>query len=194
MASFSRDDNITVWPTLGYNFWGITKCGNTTVKTHLYELATGKQFAEKKHIRIHGVKDIIYTSRETALENGLRNFAVTRNPYDRFVSMYSDLILSRPKRGIKAGLDPDMSVDDLLDFVRDNETLDVHLRTQSSFIPVHQFLTFDIRQLSTWPLTLEPVKQKRHPSKVKHIGLNAIQKCRVYELYRKDFHNFNYLK
>lgn len=194
MDSSSRDDNITVWPTLGYNFWGITKCANTAVKTHLYELATKQKFTEAKHTRIHGEKAIIYTTREVALANGLRNFSVTRNPYDRFLSIYSDMILSRPKRGIKAGLDPAMSVDDLLDFVQNATELDVHLRTQSSFIPVHQFLTFDVKQLAAWPLSLAPVTQKRHPSKVKHIGLNALQRERVYQLYQEDFANFNYLK
>ena len=194
MASFSRDDNITVWPTLGYNFWGITKCANTAIKTHLYELATGTKFTDEKHTRIHGSKGIIYASKQEAMENGLRNFSVTRNPYDRFLSMYSDMILSRPKRGRKAGLDPDMTVDDLLDFVQAATNLDVHLRTQSSFIPAHKFLTFDVKQLATWPLALEPVKQKRHPSKVKHIGLNTLQRERVYEIYKEDFVNFNYLK
>jgi len=194
MDSFLKDANITVWPTLGYNFWGITKCANTAVKTHLYELATKQRFTDKKHTRIHGVDSIIYASRQEAMENGLRNFSVTRNPYDRFLSIYSDLILSRPKRGVTAGLDSDMKVDDVLDFVQSATELDVHLRTQSSFIPVHQFLTFDVRQLATWPLALDPVKHKRHQSKIKHIRLNTLQKERVYQLYQEDFANFNYLK
>lgn len=194
MGSSLKDANITVWPTLGYNFWGITKCANTAVKTHLYELATKQRFTDKKHTRIHGVDSIIYASRQEAMENGLRNFSVTRNPYDRFLSIYSDMILSRPKRGVVAGLDPAMSVDDVLDFIQAATEPDVHLRTQSSFIPVHEFLTFDVTQLATWPLALDPVKQKRHQSKIKHIGLNALQRERVYQLYKEDFVNFNYLK
>ena len=187
-----KDINISTWPGLGYNYWGITKCGSTTVKTHLYQLETGNVFENKKHTKIHGEVD--YITQEQALSNGLLNFATTRNPYDRFLSMYSDMVLSRPKRGIKAGVSPEMSVNDLLDFIQGTDDLDVHFKKQTDFIPNRGMLIIDIKQLGNWPLPLTPITLKKHTSKIKHIGLNQLQKERVYLLYQDDFEKLGYSK
>jgi hypothetical protein len=191
-----RDRNISTWPTIGYNFWGITKCASTTVKTHLYEVVTGDVYKETKHTRIHGVVD--YVTPEQALNNGLLNFAIVRQPEDRFFSMYNDLVLSRPKRGRKAGIEENLSVDQFISFLetQDLHNCDVHFRTQSSFIPKTGLLIIDVKYLENWPLTIPPVRMRKHTSKVKTIAiLTQEQKDRVYNLYQEDYENLGfYLK
>ena len=196
MASSSKDDNITAWSKLGLNYWGITKCGNTTVKTHLYELENGVDVLERKHTRIHGY-NLNYITYCEAMSNGLLNFAVTRHPFDRFMSMYNDLVLSRPKRGLKAGVESNWSINQLLDWLEGQNlnTVDVHFRTQSSFIPTTGILLIDIKQLSAWPLPIPPIQKRRHTSKVKTMSqLDAFQKTRLYKLYAEDFGTLGYLK
>jgi hypothetical protein len=197
MDSSSKDGNITAWPRLGLNYWGITKCANTTVKTHLYELEHNTQVIESKHIRIHGYQEINYVTYAEAMSNGLLNFAVTRHPYDRFMSMYNDIILSRPKRAAKAGVKNVSTVNELLNYLEESNlsTVDVHFRTQSSFVPTTNILLIDVTLLRHWPLAIPPITKRRHTSKVKTLSkLNEFQKTRIYKLYQEDFDNFGYLK
>lgn len=193
-----KDRNISYWPKLGVNYWGITKCANSTVKTHLYELEYQKEFEFTKETKIHSSSLINYITEDEALRNNLKNFTVTRNPYDRFSSIYRYMILSRPKRGAKAGLNKDMSIDGLLSFIEntlDNER-DVHLKTQCSFITTNDIIIIDSKRISDdWPFDfLAPSGFKNKSSNQEKIIFTTNQKNRIWKLYKEDFERFGYSK
>jgi hypothetical protein len=48
-----RKYNITAWPELGVNFWGITKCANTSMKLHLYKLLSRSTLTLEKDTDIN---------------------------------------------------------------------------------------------------------------------------------------------
>ena len=186
---------ISSWSKLKVNYWEITKCASSTMKTHLYEIENNQSFNHKKETAIHSPKYIKYISKRDAELNGYFNYSVIRNPYKRFVSMYTDLILSRPKRGIAAGLNPDMTIDDLLDFISKSNTLDIHLQPQINFISLDITL-FDLDDLHrSWNLNFPYPKVVKHRSKNKvQILLSQKQKNRVYKIYKEDFIKLNYEK
>lgn len=193
-----KDRNITVWPLLGVNFWGITKCANSTMKIHLYELENNAKFEAKKDTKIHKPIYVNYISEEEALQNNLTNFTITRNPYDRFVSIYRDMVKSRPRRGRQAGLSSDSNIDQVLSLISEipNNERDVHLRTQYSFIPYTQITKIDVKDiLSKWPLDFPaPNFIKNKSSYTDSIQLTEEQRKKVYEIYKEDFVYLDYEK
>lgn len=188
--------DISTWNRLSLNYWAITKCANTTIKTHLYKLETGKDFDNKKHTLIHGRAGLTYINKNTALNNGFLNFTVTRNPYDRFLSMYRDLVLSRPKRGRTAGINNNYTVDELLSYIEslEDSQRDVHFRSQSWFITEHLDVEINLKNLSTWPLSIPSPEIIKHKSKERFNKLTRSQKDKIYKIYKEDFIRFNYLK
>lgn len=194
MFSKPKERNITVWPDLRLNFWGITKCGNSSVKNHLYSLQNESADFDKD-VNINSSKYVKYISMHEALNNGYDNFTVVRNPYDRFKSMYSDLFHKRPARGIKAGINVDWNVDQFLDFLeskKENE-LDVHFLKQSTFInPSLMQYIVKLEDMSSWDLSIPPPKVRSHQSGSNELTLTSEQKNRVYFIYKKDFEVFSY--
>lgn len=188
--------NISSWDTLQINFWAIPKCASTTIKTHLYLLQYNTTPIVSPFF-VHDEKYVKFINELEAFENNYTNFTCTRNPYDRFMSIYNDLILSRPERGIQAGLNPEMSLNDLIDFINGSnyDNLDVHLKPQSYFItkPMH---CIKLHRLSCdWPFNFtKPVFIINKSKNVSNEQLTKIQKDKVYSLYKSDFINFNYSK
>ena len=189
--------DISTYNNLKLNYWAITKCGNTTVKHHLYTLQNGKTFDVKKSIHIHGRAGITYIKPEYALSNGFTNFTVTRHPYDRLLSMYKDLVLSRPKRGKKAGIEDVVTVDDLLEHIQSlpDKQRDVHFRSQSWFVPNKLDYIIDLKNISNWSLPIPSISFVKHKSKnTQNLLLSKHQKNKVYAIYKEDFVKFKYLK
>ena len=189
--------DISTYNNLKLNFWAITKCGNTTVKTHLYNLNNNTVFNHKKQTKIHSKEFLSYIDKDNASKNGFINFTVVRNPYDRFLSMYKDLVLSRPKRGLSAGLKSNTTVDEMLSFIESipNESRDVHFKTQISFIDVNlDIKVIDLKNLSNWQLNIPAPETTRHKSKSNFNNLTEIQKEKIYKIYKEDFIRFNYQK
>ena len=86
--------NITHWPELGINYWGINKNATSTITLHFGQLVgdipkpTEDQIHQGVAWKISQNQDR-YISSDEALNNGYKNFCVIRNPYDRFVSCYN---------------------------------------------------------------------------------------------------------
>ena len=125
--------NVTRWPELGVAYFGITKSGNTSVKGHLHKLATGKDLQQLDIHQWHRNKER-YTYRE--LQPDLENFTVFREPLARFASLYKHVkrypsrtpVMHRHagnplKLAHYLASTPDLA-------------LNVHARSQSSFLPV----------------------------------------------------------
>jgi hypothetical protein len=196
-ASLKTKYNITAWDSIGLNYWAITKCGNTSVKASLLE-KTGRQLNKQDGINswVHNDKNVKYISREQALKNGYLNFSVTRNPYDRFISMFKD-VKRRPKQFFKNG-EKIKSMNNLIDYIQSipDECRDVHFRSQSYFvcdqkgkILVNQI--FDINDTEKLFESLNLVVGKMNSIETE-INLDDEQKAKISNLYWKDFEYLGY--
>lgn len=176
-----KKHHITAWPELNVNFWTVTKNGNTSVKSHLKNLS-------------HTV-NLNFISIEEAMSNNMINFAIIRNPYDRFLSMYKDLVLTYPEKGIRRGLTENMSLDDLLDFIgqRSDYTRDIHFKSQSAFLTTKLDYYIDLAHIvSEWPFAFPPVREVINKSNESTMMLSDDQRDRVHTIYEQDFINFKY--
>lgn len=188
--------NISSWDKLKVNFWAIPKCASTTIKTHLY-LLENNTTPDTSTFFVHDEKYVKFINEIEASQNDYINFTVTRDPYERFISIYNDLILSRPQRGIRAGLNPEMSLNDLIEFIDTSnyDILDIHLRPQSYFI-TKNILCINLQHLQhDWPFNFSsPMFIINKSKNVINKQLSINQKDKIYTLYKPDFIKFNYSK
>ena len=191
----TRDYNITEWPTLGVNFWGVTKAANSAVKNSLLKSSGYKDFNILDTVSVNKESLSTYITPAQALKNNLINFAVIRHPVSRTLSAYKDLILTRPARGIKAGLPKNCNLDDFFEFISDtDDTHDVHFRSISWFIsePMHYLIKIENNFLD-WPFNNIKVPLTIvHSSKTANITLKNKHLDIIKNRYIEDFNNFNY--
>jgi len=191
-----KEANVTAWPSLGINFWGITKCANTTIKIHFWQLENKSSFLLSKSTKIHSPQYSNYLTYMEAKRNKYVNFTVTRHPYSRFISMYNYLIHAIPKRGETAGLSRTMTIDEVLDYIETtpDDKRDVHLRSQNSFIKTKKIVWVDSLKLhNEWPLNCPAPSFISNPTKDKNVkNLNRNQRSRVHKIFREDFIRFKY--
>jgi len=181
--------NITTWPNLKINFWGIPKCGNTSMKYALLVNSgiDGKKDEVMKWVHNHGGAKYIDT--KTARNNGFQNVTITRNPYDRFVSMYKD-VLRRPQM---FKLNSVKSVDSFLKVLSNKSVKDMHFKTQCEFIAIDNTIIPDIvLDLDTLDENFMNLNIQKYNFINKEVILTAEQKQKVYELYRQDFELLGY--
>lgn len=136
--------NITAWDTYRINYWGITKCASTSIKMALSASRPKKFVVNSLRADLNYKKDLNqswihsdilrcnYITRVDATINGFENITVIRNPVDRFISQFH-FVRKCNDLGI---LDiPVVSTyDHLLDIIETGDNLDMHLRSQTSFI------------------------------------------------------------
>lgn len=187
--------NISEWNDWGLNFWGITKCGNTSIKKLLLK-NNEKTIDDKAYRKFHAATHIKYINISTALNNNNINFTLVRNPYDRFTSMYKDLVLKRPDLPIKCKYRTgrqNLSIDD---FIKDIILLseDIHIKPQSSFLKgannIQIFKLEEINKLEKFLNAKIPLLNKSDGK----IELTAAQKEVIFDKYQEDFEQFNYIK
>jgi len=135
--------NITTWNAPDVNYWGIPKCGNTSIKlallnpsdsliaqeeTKLFEGKGNTRFLKTTSKWVHYSPIASrYISDKDAIDNGKENFTVIRNPIERFKSQYV--------YNLKARLEPIMMIDHLIEHMRQpDKCLNIHFRTQHHFI------------------------------------------------------------
>lgn len=198
--------NITCWPELGVNYWGINKNATSTIITHFTKLVYNDQSmlgdvelgqSAKKYLSQR------YIDKSEALRNGYVNFTIVRNPYDRFESCFKQF--KYPKYEVhslsasKARFNPDWSADDFLNFiekkfVEKRSIGNKHYRKQSWFVPNPNFLQHVIKleKLNNhWPFDFPAPEFKSNFQPSMEINYN---KEKFYKLFKEDFDNFKYTK
>ena len=117
--------NITAWPELGINYWGINKNATSTMTMHFATLC-GDIIPTDEEIRLgvlaKGRMKRRYITQQQAHQNGLQNFAVCRHPLQRFYSVYKHLkhptsVIQQRTRG-KARFDTTWNEEQFLAHIR----------------------------------------------------------------------------
>jgi hypothetical protein len=202
MSTIKLKYNISCWNSLGLNYWGVTKCGNTSIKHSLILSSNLSSLHHKddKHGTdswVHDEKNVSYIDIKTALSNGNTNFTVVRNPYDRFISMYKDT-QRRPNHFFRKYKNTRISsVDDLLSFIERfaDHDREIHFRSQCYFLEANYNILptviFDVEDAESIEKFLN-TKIERMNSINTQIQLNENQKQKVFRIYQKDFKLLGY--
>lgn len=192
--------NISTWSSIKANYWGITKCGNTSVKYALLE-KEGKNIHKPEGVSqwVHDEKIIKYISITKALNGTFENFTVIRNPYNRIISMYNDFIKRKKLYLIALGNTAKSinNIDDFLEYLISvpNNNLNEHFKPQTDFILIKNKIVvdhiFDINNIIEI--------NKKYNLNIPHINttnnkieLNSHQRRIINKLYEKDFKILNY--
>ncbi|HBF23302.1 MAG TPA: hypothetical protein DDW23_05735 [Planctomycetes bacterium] len=187
-----RDLNITWWPNLGVNYWGITKCANTKIRSHLFELERGRPFEITQEFEAN----FHFIEREEALSNDCENLTIVRDPVERFRSAWKDLCRTRPARGKLAGIEPDWSPTELAEWLQDvdDSVADVHFKSQSWFVPEELDYELNLEEMaSNWPFDFPaPSRERVRPSKTVEADITQKVRLLISHRYATDFQRFGF--
>ena len=191
----TQERNISNWPNLGVNFFGIPKNAHTSVMTHLYRLEHREpDFDVGFDIHNQSKGHTKFISEEESVSNECVNFAIVRDPISRFLSMYKDLCLTRKKRGKTAGvwgMDPDQFIDHL--FKTPYHKLDIHFVRQVDFVPPYIDKIFKLESLNKdWNLGFPCVNESKNSIPLKDVSLTDQQIKRAQEFYCEDLVRFKF--
>ena len=195
-------------------FHGIPKNASTSIKHLLYEANYGRKFQgpgqwihkgnEKGgciYPSLAAVQSVVYES--------FKHFTVVRNPFDRFISFYTDLCLG--STNLRAELPPfftdnniqargftvDQAVDMVCEYTNDDE-IDEHIASQSSFVYVDNCDVLKMETLDCdWGVMCKKLNIDYHPVPVYNksnttVHLTEEQKDKLYDRYKQDFERFKY--
>jgi len=160
---------------LKINYWGITKCANTSVRKALQQ----KQ------------KTFRNITPKQAIESDYYNFTVIREPVERFISMYKWNLTNPDLCYLAEPLD----IDSLLEMIQKQNDADrnVHFRTQSYFIE-HQNKVipalYGVHQLSEIEQKLGIQIPRLNQSRLtteKPVSLSEKQLNTIEQIYKTDF-------
>ena len=191
-------------------FHGIPKNASTSVKNILYEHEYGYPFSGNKQWIHKGNEKggSVYPPVDSIPQyTDYIHFTVVRNPYDRFISFYSDLFLKTTNlrnnvppfytdNGIPLHPTP---VENVVDIVCefDDKNADEHFASQSSFVYVDNIF-LKMENLETeWKEFTEKINIAYKPLPVynksnSEVQLTERQKEKLYHRYKNDFERFNY--
>jgi hypothetical protein len=188
--------NITQWHKHKINFWGVPKCGNTSVKASLIKDSTSDTLeVDEISAWAHSEKYCEYITNKEAISNGYMNISVVRHPVDRSVSMYSDV----RRRGVNFFGIPRDVVDwysflSYLTRIPDHKR-NVHFRSQTYFLSVNDKLfdgkIYDLKNIESLfcDLGIGPL----HANKTERFG-TGLDIDLVYRIYKQDFDKFGFVK
>ena len=133
--------NITSYPDLRLNFFGIPKAGNTAIKASLLKVNI-RDSSKLRHDEVYDHKERIYITKEYAIklsnQNSFVNFSVIRSPYRRMMSLYHHFVIRDPSR--MPELHPnlkDCNFEYFINFLFDNTTDDTcnhHMKSLCHFL------------------------------------------------------------
>lgn len=196
--------NILTFPELGYNYWAINKNATSSL-AYYFALQIGlKPNSEHQDAKTKLKHQNRYISQDQALNNGLKNLTVVRNPFTRFESCYR--MFKFPKDDIhslaasKARFDKNFSSQDFLLSIQ--KTWDFrkkqgnkHYWKQTWFVPDKSQIDYIIKleNLSNgWPSDLPVPKEHTNRSYNKSNIEYDYDKELLFEIYKDDFLSFEY--
>ena len=188
--------NISVWPKLKINFWGITKTGHTSLKNHLYMLEN-KTHANL-NLKIHGKRNTKYITADEAEKNRNQNITLVRNPIERFRSGYSDFFNKRRDKGKKIEDQLKQKINNIDDLLSAYENLydldmDPHFRPQTWYLDGFKGIIQKLETISEkWLLPIPSMILKQNVSHSNKIPLTEQQINRIKHIYKKDFNLLDY--
>ena len=194
--------NITAWPELGINYWGINKNASSTLTIHFATLCGEIKPTDEDIARGILAKERMgsrYITQDEAFSNGLKNFGVSRHPLARFKSIYKHL--KHPKTVIqqqtvsKARFDPTWTPIEFAEhIVHTFQTgkINKHWKRQVSFIP-HAWRMNHIvkleRLFEDWPFDFPAPNITSNPTVDEDVD---IDEGIIYDLYHEDYLSFGY--
>ena len=194
--------NITAWPELGINYWGINKNASSTLTIHFATLCGEIDPSDEDISYGVAAKERMgprYITQKQAFQNGLTNFAVSRHPLARFKSIYKHL--KHPKTVIqqqtvsKARFDTTWTTEEFADHIAhtfQTGKINKHWKRQVNFIPQPWRLDHIVKleQLKeAWPFDFNAPDITSNPTIDKDI---AIDEGIIYDLYHEDYLSFGY--
>ena len=202
-----KHQNITAWPELGVNFWGINKNATSTIISHFSVLTKDIEeqnydFELGQRAKLIAKANNRYIDSSVAFNNGLKNFSIVRNPHSRFLSCFKQF--KYPQNEIhersskKAAFNKDWSADDFLEnierkFVFRNKPGNKHYWKQSWFLPLPKTIDYIIKleKLNNeWPFEFDAPSFISNKSNFKQII--KYNKDLLENIYYEDFENFGY--
>lgn len=195
--------NISQWNELGLNYWGIPKCGNTSVKYALLEKVNRvKDDSSETQQWVHGLDLAEYISRETANTNGNTNFATIRDPYERVKSLYKDFGIRRSDIVIMKDVDGDKlkNLDYFLEhyIAKSTDANNMHLRSLSYFLVKDNKVlidnVYDINTINSFLSKYNISVPVLNTTQDLQIVFTEEQKQIIYTRYQQDFEIFGYDK
>lgn len=196
--------NITQWDKLRLNYWGIPKCGNTSVKYGLIQKTDPskiQQLDNQADDWVHQESRAKYITKQSALDNGYTNFTIIRHPYQRVISLYKDFGLRRSNRKLLPNADQSR-VHDLDYFInhvigKSTDSDNIHIKSMCYFICENNQPLFpnviDITQMSDFLLQYG-VDLVSINTIDKQVQLSEQHKQVIYNRYKQDFDAFNYAR
>lgn len=200
--------NISTFKNLKLNYWGIRKCGHTSVKYILLQAEKPNIF-RKHHKNAHGNphegwvhQACTYITPKQARQNTFKNFTVLRDPISRVQSMFNNL-LKRPGKASASGSaqfkndihllvnSPNLNILSFLNLLEQYPDKDrnIHYRSQKSHCLFDDIIKINLSNISS---TIQQI----HPSLKANVQLNASEKKptlpehvieRIHEVFYEDF-------
>ena len=191
------EPNISTYPNLRINFWGICKSANTYMKFQLWAAENKRPFEPILFdIEIHNKVKKVLTP-QGAMKNGFLNISLTRHPFERFVSMWRDMVRTRPHKvksylGGNASWTPLEMIQKIS--TKDDDEINEHLRTQGGILGDYKMdRIFKIENIhDTWDLDIPLDRERRHVSDPARVEATQELVEVVENRYYNDYDRFGY--
>ena len=187
------------WSCSHVGFNHIYKCGGTWIREHL---------------KVMDAPCVCYANHCTHKPNSVQYpsylFAVVRDPVDRFVSAYHEVIRRRNTNEHASIIPTDYSreqMNKVLQRLESHKTIDPHFRPQLSFLHNTAHLHYHIFKLEDYRTLIDGVQNatrkfwnhtflndamRKRISIRNYINLTHEDRCRIYHIYMNDYRAFEY--
>lgn len=189
---------ITSYKNYKLNYWAIPKCANTSIKAILLNKKKKDPYHQNKWV--HKNKNNPWIDFNNAMNNNFLNFSFTRNPYDRFLSLYKHFGLLEPFEPLR---DKKVTFDYFVNFIcneySNDNTCNYHARQQIYYITDNNLKVcvekiYKLTEMDKFLKMYNLPNIISNKSKFENFDINDKHKEMIYKRYKKDFVMLNYKK